>query len=287
MATVEPIIRRRAVVRARAGAGVLRRLRWSDRLALAALMLVTLIAIIGPLLEPHDPRLASGPPLHAPSRAYPFGTDNVGHDLFSAVLSGIRTTWLSALLVIACGVVIGGIVGLVAGAVGGWVDNLLMRITDIFLALPAPILAIAVVAAIGPGLAHTLIAVSILWWPYYARLVRADARALAVRPHVEAARLARITAVRRLTRHLLPGVVPVVIVAASLDVANLIIMLAGLSFLGLGAQPPAPELGSMTARGLPYLLDSWWIPIIPGLAVFTLSLIANLAGDAIRETVEY
>ena len=250
-------------------------------------MLVTLIAIIGPLLEPHNPRLASGPPLHAPSRAYPFGTDNVGHDLFSAVLSGIRTTWLSALLVIACGVVIGGIVGLVAGAVGGWVDNLLMRITDIFLALPAPILAIAVVAAIGPGLAHTLIAVSILWWPYYARLVRADARALAALPHIEAARLARITAIRRLTRHLLPGVVPVVIVAASLDVANLIIMLAGLSFLGLGAQPPAPELGSMTARGLPYLLDSWWIPIIPGLAVFTLSLIANLAGDAIRETVEY
>jgi peptide/nickel transport system permease protein len=286
MATVEPIIRSRALARGGAGADLLRGLRWSDRLALGGLLLVTLVAVFGPLLAPHDPRLASGPPLQSPSGAFPFGTDDVGRDLFSAVLSGVRTTWLSALVVIAGGVIIGGIVGLVAGASGGWLDNLLMRITDIFLALPAPILAIAVVVALGPSLAHTLIAVSILWWPYYARLVRAEVRSLAARPHLEAARLAKTSALRRLWRHLLPGAIPVIVIAASLDIANLIIVLAGLSFLGLGAQPPAPELGSMMANGLPYLLNSWWIPIIPGLAVFILSLVGNLAGDTIRDLVD-
>jgi len=286
MATVEPIIRTQGPGRTTVATDLLGRLRWSDRLALGGLVLITVIAVFGPLLAPHDPRLASGPPLHAPGAAFPFGTDVVGRDLFSAVLSGVRSTWLSALAVIAGGVIIGGIIGLVAGAYGGWVDNLLMRITDIFLALPAPILAIAVVVALGPSLAHTLIAISILWWPYYARLVRAEVRALAARPHLEAARLAKTTALRRLTRHLLPGAVPIVIVAASLDIANLIIVLAGLSFLGLGAQPPAPELGSMMANGLPYLLNSWWIPIIPGLAVFVLSLVGNLAGDSIRDLVE-
>jgi peptide/nickel transport system permease protein len=210
----------------------------------------------------------------------------VGRDLFSAVLYGVRSTWLSALVVIASGVIIGGIIGLVAGANGGWIDNLLMRITDLFLALPAPILAIAVVVALGPSLAHTLIALAILWWPYYARLVRAEIRALAARPHIEAARLAKTSSLRRLTRHLLPGAIPIVIIAASLDIANLIIVLAGLSFLGLGAQPPAPELGSMTANGLPYLLTNWWIPIIPGIAVFVLSLVGNLAGDSLRDLVD-
>jgi peptide/nickel transport system permease protein len=261
-------------------------MRVSDQMALGALALITAAAVFGPLLATHDPRLAAGPPFRSPSFSYPFGTDSVGRDMFSAVLFGIRSTWLSAVAVIAGGVIIGGTVGLIAGANGGWVDSLLMRITDIFLALPAPILAIAVVVALGPSLAHTLIALSILWWPYYARLVRAEIRSLAARPHLEAARLATTSPVRRLVRHLLPGAIPVVIVAASLDIANLIIALAGLSFLGLGAQPPAPELGSMTANGLPYLLTSWWIPIIPGVAVFVLSLVGNLAGDSLRDLVD-
>jgi peptide/nickel transport system permease protein len=286
MATVEPAVLGPARVRGRAGTHLLRGLPWSDRLALGSLALITLIALIGPFFAPHDPRLAAGPSLQAPSASYPFGTDNVGRDLFSAVLYGVRSTWLSALAVIASGVIIGGIVGLVAGANGGWIDNLLMRITDLFLALPAPILAIAVVVALGPSLAHTLIALAILWWPYYARLVRAEIRALAARPHIEAARLAKTSSLRRLTRHLLPGAIPIVIIAASLDIANLIIVLAGLSFLGLGAQPPAPELGSMTANGLPYLLTNWWIPIIPGIAVFVLSLVGNLAGDSLRDLVD-
>jgi peptide/nickel transport system permease protein len=202
------------------------------------------------------------------------------------VIGGIQTTWLSAVVVIASGVFIGGLIGLVAGAIGGSVDGALMRTTDLFLALPAPILAIAVVAALGPSLTHTLIALSILWWPYYARLTRAEIRALAARPHVDAARLARVGRLRLLRRHLLPGAVPLLVVAATLDVANLIIVLAGLSFLGLGAQPPTPELGAMTAQGLPYLLESWWIAVIPALAVFALCMIGNFAGDTVRDMLD-
>jgi peptide/nickel transport system permease protein len=286
MAVVEPIIRRRSSLRGLALSSRFKGLRWSERLALGALAAVTVVALFGPLFAPHDPRLAGGPPFHPPGAGYPFGTDDVGRDLFSAVLYGIQNTWFSALAVIASGVLIGGTIGLVAGAAGGWLDNLLMRITDFFLALPAPLLAIAVVAALGPSLAHLLIALAIVWWPYYARLVRADVRALAARPHIEAARLAGTGTFRRLTRHLLPGAIPVTVVAASLDVSNLIITLAGLSFLGLGAQPPSPELGSMTANGLQYLLQDWWIAIIPAVAIFALSLIGNLAGDAIRDLME-
>ena len=144
-----------------------------------------------------------------------------------------------------------------------------MRFTDVFLALPSIVLAIAVAAALGPSLPHTLIAVGIVWWPYYARLIRAEVRALAARPHLEAARLAGTSLPRRLIRHLLPGALPVAAVAASLDIANVIIVLSGLSFIGLGAQQPAPELGSMTSAGLPYLLTNWWIAVIPGIGVFT------------------
>jgi peptide/nickel transport system permease protein len=264
-----------------------RQLQLSHRVALITLVLVTLLALLGPTLAPHNPTLPVGMPFTPPSSAFPFGTDLVGRDELSQVLYGIQSTWFSALAVIAIGALVGGTVGLVAGASPGWFDNLLMRITDIFLSLPAPLLAIPVVAALGPSLFHTLIAVAILWWPYYARLVRAEVRAVASMPHVDAARLAKIGRFRRLTHYLLPCAIPVTIVAASLDIGNLIIVLSGLSFLGLGAQPPSPELGSLTANGLPYLLTNWWIPIIPGIAVFGLSLTGNLTGDAIRDMVDH
>ena len=263
-----------------------RRVRWADRITLGLVLLVTLVAIFGPLLAPHDPLLPAGQAYQPPSAEHLFGTDNVGRDMFSRVLSGIQTTWFSAFIVIGSGIIVGGAIGLIAGAKGGWIDSVLMRITDICLALPGTIVAVAVVAALGRSLAHTLFAVALLWWPYYARLVRADVRTLVARPHMEAARLAGTGRVRRLLRHLLPGALPVVIVAASLDVANLIIVLAGLSFIGLGAPPPAPELGQMTAVGLQDLLSSWWIPVIPALCVFALSLLGNLAGDSVRDTLE-
>jgi peptide/nickel transport system permease protein len=205
--------------------------------------------------------------------------------VLSRVLYGIRASWFAALGVVAVGVLIGGVIGLVAGTLGGWVDNLLMRITDGFLALPAPIVAIAVVAALGPSLWHTLLAVSIVWWPFYARIVRGEVRTLAARPHVEAARLAGSGTWRIATRHLLPGAVPATLVTASLDVGNLILTLAGLSFLGLGQSAPAPELGADTARNLSYLLYDWWIPVMPGIAVALLALAANIAGDGIRNLI--
>jgi peptide/nickel transport system permease protein len=193
---------------------------------------------------------------------------------------------LTALLIIVIGVLIGGAVGLVAGAAGGLVDSGLMRITDLFLAMPAAVLAISVVAAMGPSLTHIVIAVSILWWPYYARLIRVQVRDLAARPHLEAARLAGCKRRRLVLRHLLPGAVPVAIVAASLDMGGAIGLLAGLSFLGLGTPPPSPELGAMTATGSTQMLTAWWLAVFPALAVFLLCLVSNVAGDTLRDLVD-
>lgn len=286
MAAVEPIGLERVAPPSRYRLQAFRGLTAPAWIALGGLALVTLIAIFAPLLEPHDPRLAAGPPYEPPSWTFPFGTDAAGRDMFSRVIAGIQSTWLSALAVIAVGLLVGGAIGLVAGAAGRWIDALLMRTTDLFLALPASVLAIAVVAALGPSLFHTLVAVSILWWPYYARVIRVEVRSLAARPHLEAAKLAGTSRTRRILRHLLPGAVPVSVVAASLDIANAIVILATLSFLGLGAQPPSPELGSMTAIGANDLLTSWWLAIIPGLAIFVLCLVGNLAGDTIRDMVD-
>jgi peptide/nickel transport system permease protein len=170
---------------------------------------------------------------------------------------------------------------------GGVVDAALMRLTDLFLALPGPVLAIAVVVALGPSLPHTLLAVGVVWWPWYARVVRAEVRALMARPHVDAARLAGVKRSRLAMRHLLPGTVPAVLVTASLDVGNLVLTLAALSFIGLGAPPPAPELGAMVARGLPYLFGHPWVPLVPAVAVFVLAFAANLAGDGLRNLLEH
>jgi peptide/nickel transport system permease protein len=262
------------------------RVSHADRIAILGLVAVTVVCIAAPWIAPHSPTIPVGQPFIPPHHGgFVLGTDEVGRDVFSRVLYGMRSSWFSALIVIASGVIIGGLIGLVAGATGGWVDGALMRITDLFLALPGPILAIAVVAALGPSLEHTLIAVAIVWWPFYARIVRGEVRALATRPHIEAARLAGSSRIRVMRRHLMPGAVPATIVTASLDVGNLVLTLAALSFLGLGAPAPAPELGAMAARGLPYLLEEWWIPVWPGIALFLLALIANLAGDGLRDLI--
>jgi peptide/nickel transport system permease protein len=265
---------------------MLRRIGWLDRVALVAFVLVTLVAIFAKVLAPHSATATPGDPFIAPGHGgFLLGTDDVGRDIFSRVLYGIQSTWFSALIVIASGVLIGGLIGLIAGASGGWLDSVLMRITDIFLALPGPVLAITIVAALGPSLWHTLIAVMIVWWPLYARIVRGEIRALASRPHMEAARLAGAKRFRLMFRHLMPGAVPSTLVAASLDVSALLITLSSLSFLGLGAPAPAPELGAMSARGINYLIEYPYIAIIPALAVFLLAVVANLAGDAARDLI--
>ena len=251
--------------------------------ALAPVAILAAIALAAPLLAPNDPiAISAVGSLQGPSASAPLGTDEVGRDVLSRVLHGIRASWLAALAVIAGGALLGGVIGLLAGAGGRLVDTVLMRITDLFLALPAPILAIAVIAALGPSLRNSLLALSVVWWPWYARIVRGEVRALAGRPHVEAARMAGVGRVRLMLRHLLPAALPPVIVTMSLDVGNLILALAGLSFIGLGAPPPSPELGAMSARGLQYLFGHPWIPLAPALAVAVLAFAANLAGDSIN-----
>jgi peptide/nickel transport system permease protein len=252
----------------------------SVRSALMPIGIVTMLAVAAPLLATHSSLdVTSAGPFHAPSFAYPLGTDEIGRDIFSRVLYGIRESWLGAVGVITVGALFGALVGALAGAFGGLLDMVLMRITDLFLALPAPVIAIAVIASIGPSLFHTLLALSVVWWPWYARIVRAEVRAHASRPHADAARLAGVSRARLVLRHLLPAALAPVIVTMSLDVGNLILALAALSFIGLGAPPPAPELGAMSAQGLEYLLAYWWVPTAPAAAAALLALVANLLGD--------
>ena len=260
-----------------------RGLSWT---VLGLAVLVTLVALLAPLIAPYDPVQPVGAPYaQVGSGGHLFGTDMIGRDLFSRVVLGVRTSWLMALVVVAVGLLIGGVVGVVAGAFGGWVDGVLMRITDMFLALPATLVAIAVAAALGPGLRNTFLAITVVWWPYYARIIRGEVRSLAARPHVEAARMAGAGRLRIMRKHLLPGVYPTALVTASLDIGAVVLTLASLSFLGLGQSAPAPELGADTSRGMNELLAHWWIPVMPGLAVMVLSLVANLAGDAVRNLI--
>jgi peptide/nickel transport system permease protein len=255
--------------------------------ALIPVAILSVVILIAPVFAPYGATEVNPVgALQSPSPDAWFGTDEIGRDVFSRILIGIRTSWFAALGVILLGTVVGGFIGAVAGAFGGKVDMVLMRITDLFLSLPAPVLAIAVIAAMGPSLRNTLIALSIVWWPWYARIVRGEVRALAARPHTEAAKLAGVSRTRLVTKHLLPGTAAPVIVTMSLDVGNLILALAGLSFIGLGAPPPAPELGAMSARGLQYLFGHPWVPIAPAAAVALLALAANLLGDAINRRLD-
>ncbi|MGV1047580.1 MAG: ABC transporter permease [Solirubrobacterales bacterium] len=257
-----------------------------ERVGIALVVLITLVAALVPLIAPHDPYQTVGASYQSPGHGGLLGTDEVGRDLFSRLLYGMRASWFSAIGVVTAGALIGFAIGLLAGVRGGWVDTVLMRITDAGLALPGPIIAIAVAVALGPSLIHTLIAVTLVWWPWYARIVRGEARAIVVRPHFDAARLAGAGRLRLALRHVLPGVLPAVVIAASVDLGFLILTLAGLSFLGLGAPAPAPELGAMAYQGLDSLFSFPWIPLAPALAVFVLAAAANMAGDGLRDLLE-
>jgi peptide/nickel transport system permease protein len=289
MAVAEPYIPIRLVrYRSRAGLAIRQYFQGTSvpsYVAFGALAAMFVVAILARQIAPYDPLVAVGQPMAAPSADNLLGTDTVGRDILSRVLCGMQASWFGALAVVAFGVLFGGLVGLIAGACGGWLDAVLMRMTDTFLALPGPILALAVVAAIGRSYAHTLIGVAIVWWPLYTRIVRAEVRKLRASPHMEAARVGGASWLRLMYRHLLPGAVPVTIVTASLDIAALVLMLASLSFLGLGAPQPAPELGSMSAQGVTYIFTAWWIALMPAVAVALIAIVANFAGDAIRDRI--
>lgn len=261
---------------------VLRRAGWLDSLGLAGVLVITIVAFLAAWLTPFDPLLRVGEAHLAPSAVHWFGTDEIGRDLFSRVLLGVQLTWLPALAIIGFSLVLGGLIGLVSGAVGGWVDLAIQRVVDLFLVLPSMLVALAVVATLGPGLFNTMIALAIFWWPWYARITRDEIRRLKARPHVEAAEVAGVRPVRLLLRYLLPGAVPALVVAATLDVANVILAMSLMSFLGLGQPAPAAELGAMTSRALESLTVYWWLPILPAGAIFLMCLCANLAGDGLR-----
>ena len=259
-----------------------RRAGWLESIGIIGVPVVTAIALLAPWITPFDPQLRVAVAFQPPSVEHWFGTDEIGRDLFSRVILGVQYTWLPGLILIGFSLIFGSLLGLISGLMGDRVDLVIQRFTDLFLVIPGTLIALAVVASLGPGLVNTMIAIAIFWWPWYARISRDEIRRLKARPHVEAARIAGVRGPRLLLRYLLPGAAPALLIAASLDMANVIMTLSLMSFLGLGLPAPAPELGAMTARTLDSLTVHWWLPILPAAIIFFLCLLTNLAGDGLR-----
>ncbi|MBL8584253.1 MAG: ABC transporter permease [Rhizobiaceae bacterium] len=254
---------------------------------LAIVLLLIVVAVLAPVLPLQSPiAQALGNRLQPPSAEHWFGTDELGRDIFSRICFGARITLTIVIMVVAIVVPIGLLVGTVSGYVGGPLDIVLMRITDIFLAFPRLVLALAFVAAIRPGLESAIIAIALTSWPPYARIARAETLTLRETDYVRAARLQGASPLRILWHHIVPLCTASVVVRMTLDMAGIILTAAGLGFLGLGAQPPLPEWGAMISTGRDYLLDQWWVATIPGLAIFAVSLGFNLLGDGLRDVLD-
>lgn len=255
-------------------------------LGLALLAILVFGAVFAPLIAPYNPDgFDAAAKFLPPSSHHLFGTDDVGRDLFSRVLYGARYSLTAGVAILAIAASVGTVVGLIAGYAGGMLDEVLMRVTDMFLAFPALILAMCVAAALGPSLVNATLATAIVWWPWYARLVRGQVLQLRNETFISAARLAGASRARIVFRHILPNCTTPIIVQMSLDLGYAILTLAALSFIGLGAQAPTPEWGSMIAVGRDYYLTQWWYVTFPGLAIFVAVLAANLVGDGLQEVL--
>jgi peptide/nickel transport system permease protein len=249
--------------------------------------LVVFMAIFGRAVAPYDPaKLDLLVTLHAPSAAHWFGTDNLGRDLLSRVLAGTRISLEVAVIILGLSVAFGTLLGIVSGLLGGLVDELVMRLTDLFLAFPAFILAAAIAATLGPSLNHTVLALAVVFWPWYTRLARGQVLSLREREFVLASRVAGAGTGWIATRHLVGNVLPIVIVQVSLDVGYAMLATSALSFLGLGAQPPTPEWGAIITDGRSYVQSAWWFPTFPGLALAITVLGFNLLGDGLRDWID-
>jgi peptide/nickel transport system permease protein len=263
---------------------------FSNRLAMFGLVIVLLlvfVAIFAPWLAPHNPIGADlGNRLKPPGEGGVFGTDQLGRDILSRLIYGARYTLMIVTLVAITAAPVGLAIGTAAGYFGGWVDEVLMRITDVFLAFPRLILALAFVAALGPGIENAILAIAITAWPPYARISRAETITVRNTDYIAAARLQGMSDIRLLWGQVMPMCVSSVIVRVTLDMAGIILTAAGLGFLGLGAQPPAPEWGAMISAGRQFLLQQWWVATVPGLAIFTVSLGFNLLGDGLRDVLD-
>ncbi len=259
-------------------------------LAMAGLLVVlALIALslLAPVLATHDPGVQDlGRRLARPSAAHWLGTDELGRDVYSRLLYGGRITLGMVVAVVLLVAPLGLAVGCVAGYAGGIWDRLLMRVTDVFLAFPRLILALAFVAALRPGVTSAVAAIALTAWPPYARLARAETLGLRGTDFIAAVRLTGAGAGRIVLRHIAPLCLPSLIVRVTLDMSSIILTAAGLGFLGMGAQPPSPEWGAMIATARRFILEQWWVPTAPGLAIFVASLAFNLLGDGLRDVLD-
>jgi peptide/nickel transport system permease protein len=248
---------------------------------------VFVLAVAGPAIAPYSPIVPDyNNMLTGPSRAHLFGTDFIGDDIFSRVLSGARLSITTAVGILAIAVAIGLTLGAVAGMLGSWIDEAVMRLTDMFLAFPALILALAIASTLGPGLVSATIALSMAFWPWYARLLRGQVLSLKNLEYVEAARALGVSNLRLLWRHILRNALSPIIVEISLDMGYAVLTTASLSFIGLGAQPPSPEWGAMIVAGRDYMRTAWWTTAFPGL-ILTLTVLGfNLVGDGLRDALD-
>ena len=254
---------------------------------LAIILLLVVVAAVAPLIAPWAPQsqhLADR--LQPPGARHCLGSDELGRDFLSRLIYGTRLTLGIVALVTAISAPLGLAIGCMAGYAGGALDAALMRLTDVFLALPRLILALAFVAALGPGIENAVLAIALVAWPPYARIARAETLALRRSDFIAAAELAGASPARIVLRHIMPLCLASVIVRVSLDMAGVILIAAGLGFLGLGAQPPAPEWGAMIAAGRKYMLDQWWVAAMPGIAIAVVSLGFNLLGDGLRDVLD-
>jgi ABC-type dipeptide/oligopeptide/nickel transport system permease subunit len=261
---------------------------WRQPLAVTGLAVVggwVVIAIFAPLIGPDNPLAQNFGILTAPSSAHWFGTDELGRDVLSRVLAGSRVTLPLSVLLVVIAMLIGAVLGGIAGFLGGWADVALMRLADLFFAFPGIILALAVAAALGPQLRNAVIAVVAVSWPSYARLVRSLVLTARTTPYVVASRMLGASGWRVLFTDIRPNVAGPVLVLAALDLGNAVLLLSGLSFLGLGAQPPTAEWGAMVAEGTQNFND-WWVGVFPGLAILTVVLAFNFIGDALRDALD-
>jgi peptide/nickel transport system permease protein len=279
-------------VQARLGRAYVAWRRFSaNRLAFLGLLLITallVVAAFAPALAPYSPFVGDlkGARLLAPGGEHWFGTDDLGRDILSRLIYGSRWTLYVVVLVAIIAAPIGLLVGTVAGYAGGWTDAVLMRLTDIFLAFPKLILALAFVAALGPGIENAVLAIAITSWPPYARIARAETLTVRNSDYIKAVQLMGASPFRIVLRHIMPLCISSLIIRVTLDMAGIILTAAGLGFLGLGAQPPLPEWGAMIASGRRFILDQWWVAGAPGGAILIVSLGFNLLGDGLRDALD-
>ena len=255
----------------------------------SVVFLLVIIALLAPLIVPFpqdtiDTHIEER--FQSPSTRHFFGTDELGRDVFSRVLCGTRISLQVGAIAIGLALAIGVPLGVVAGYTGGMLDEVIMRITDVFLSFPPLLLAMAISSLLGPNLTNAMIAIAIAWWPWYTRLLRSEAISVRERDYVQAARAMGVSQGKIVFRHVLPNCLTPIIIQASMDFGSIILTSAALSFLGLGAQPPTPEWGLMVSTGRTYFLTNWWIVTFPGLAIFTAVLSFNLVGDGLREILD-